>query len=158
MRGEYSLADIKAVTDGNNNDGFGGSNGAWWIIIIIILFGWGRNGFGNGFGGGNNGSTSVYEGYVLGNDFSQLSRQLSDLISKWFKEKTGYDINPESNYYDGCSDSSLWWYLEEDYWEGSVPHDGKMRIYVFSQPEDTEEYWGSFGTTDFVFLVTDDFF
>lgn len=29
MRGEgYSLADIRAVTDGNN-DGFGGGNGAW---------------------------------------------------------------------------------------------------------------------------------
>lgn len=77
--GEYSLADIKAVTEGNNNDGFGGNTGAWWIIIIIILFGgWGNRGFG-GFGGnGSNGGTSVYEGYVLNNDFSQLSRQIAD--------------------------------------------------------------------------------
>ena len=55
------------------NGAFG--DGAWWIIIIIILFGgWGRN---NGFGG-NGGGTSVYEGYVLNNDFSQLSKQISD--------------------------------------------------------------------------------
>lgn len=59
--------------------GFGG-DGAWfiWIILIIAIFGgWG---YGNGFGGfgGNQGSTSVYEGYVLNNDFSQLSKQISD--------------------------------------------------------------------------------
>lgn len=80
MRGDYSLADLKAVTEGNNNGGFGGEYGAWWIIIIIILFGgFGNRGFG-GFGGGygNGGGTSVYEGYVLSNDFSQLSKQLSD--------------------------------------------------------------------------------
>lgn len=29
MRGEYSLADIRAVTEGNNNGGFGGDYGAW---------------------------------------------------------------------------------------------------------------------------------
>lgn len=78
--GEYSLSDIRAVTEGNNNDGFGG-NSAWWIVIIIILFGgWGRNGFGGygGFGGNGSNGTSVYEGYVLNNDFSQLSRQIAD--------------------------------------------------------------------------------
>lgn len=74
MRGEYSLADIKAVTDGNNyNDGFGGGSG-WWIIILILLFGYGRNGWGNGNGGGG----QVGDNYVLASDFSQLSRQLSD--------------------------------------------------------------------------------
>lgn len=79
MEGTLSPADVAVLTgnNGRNNDGFGGDFGAWWIIIIIILFGgWGRNGFG-GFGG-NSGSTSVYEGYVLGNDFSQLSKQISD--------------------------------------------------------------------------------
>lgn len=81
MRGEgYSLADIKAVTDGNNNGFNGFGNGDWaWIIIILILFG----GYGRGFGGfgGNSGGTSVYEGYVLNNDFSQLSKQISDSYS-----------------------------------------------------------------------------
>lgn len=67
MRGDYSLADIRAVTDGAN--GFGGDFGAWWIIIIIILFGWGRNGFG---GNGAN------DNYVLTSDFAQLSKQISD--------------------------------------------------------------------------------
>lgn len=64
--------------NGNNNDGFGGNN-AWWIILIVILFGGlGNRGFGNFGGGCGNGGTSVYEGYVLNNDFSQLSKQLSD--------------------------------------------------------------------------------
>lgn len=46
-----SLADIAAVTGGNNRDGFGGDS--WWAIIILLaLFG----GFGNrGFGGGGGG-------------------------------------------------------------------------------------------------------
>lgn len=74
MRGEYSLADIKAVTDGNG--GFG-DTGSWWIIIIIILFGWGRNGFG---GYGNSGSGAM-DNYVLNSDFATLQRQLSDGFS-----------------------------------------------------------------------------
>lgn len=49
-----SLADIAAVTRGNNgNNGFGGDGGGWWALIILLaLFG----GFdGNGFGNRNNG-------------------------------------------------------------------------------------------------------
>lgn len=75
----YSLADIAAATGGNND--FGG-NGAWWIIILFLFAftgGWGYNG--RGYDGGNTGApatTSVYEGYVLNNDMSMLSRQLSD--------------------------------------------------------------------------------
>lgn len=59
------------------NGGFGGFNdGGWWLIILFaLIFGWGNNGFG-GFGRGQ--STSVYEGYVLNNDFSQISKQISD--------------------------------------------------------------------------------
>lgn len=70
-----TASDVALLSDKNN--GFGGENGAWWIIVLIALFGYGR-GFG-GFGGGyGNGGTSVYEGYVLNNDFSQLSKQISD--------------------------------------------------------------------------------
>lgn len=73
-----SASDV-ALLQGRNNDGFGDGNSWWVILFIIILFGgWGNRGFG-GFGGNNGtGSTSVYEGYVLNNDFSQLSKQISD--------------------------------------------------------------------------------
>lgn len=81
----YSLADIAAAT-GNNNNAFGG-DGAWWIIILFLFAfcGWGGYGYGNGYGIGGVGvpgtSTSVYEGYVLNNDMSMLSRQVSDGFS-----------------------------------------------------------------------------
>lgn len=62
----------------SNNGGFGNDGFGWiWILLIFAIFGWG--GFGGGYGfGGAQGSTSVYEGYVLNNDFSQLSKQISD--------------------------------------------------------------------------------
>lgn len=76
--GEYSLADIKAVTDGNNNNGFGGFGNDWaWIIVLFLIFGWGRNGFGGGYGSGS----GAMDNYVLASDFSQLSRQISDGFS-----------------------------------------------------------------------------
>lgn len=50
-----SLADIAAVTDNNrnNNNGFDGNNGWWILIILFALFGWGRGGYGNGYGSGS---------------------------------------------------------------------------------------------------------
>lgn len=49
----YNLSDIAAVTgrNGGNGDGMFGDNG-WWIILLFLFAGWGRNGFGGGFGGG----------------------------------------------------------------------------------------------------------
>lgn len=75
MRGEYSLADIKAVTDGNNGGyGNGMFGGDWaWIIVLFLIFGWGRNGFGNGFGGNGGGAV---DGYVLATDFATIERKL----------------------------------------------------------------------------------
>lgn len=66
-----SPADIGAITNGNNNDGFGG-NGAWWIIILFLFAfcGWGGNWGGNGSGAQSN--------YVLASDFATIQRQLSD--------------------------------------------------------------------------------
>lgn len=81
--GGYSLADIAAAT-GRNGDGFGDGNGAWWLIVLFLFAfaGWGNGGYGyggfGGFGGGQGSTTSVYEGYVLGNDMSMISRQMSD--------------------------------------------------------------------------------
>lgn len=48
----YNLSDIAAVTGGNRNgEGMWGNDG-WWIILLFLFAGWGRNGFGGGFGGG----------------------------------------------------------------------------------------------------------
>ncbi len=47
----YNLSDIAAVTGGGRNgDGMFGDNG-WWIILLFMFTGWGRNGFGGGYGG-----------------------------------------------------------------------------------------------------------
>lgn len=74
-----SLADIAAVTGNRNNDGFGEGNG-WWILIILfaIFGGWGNN-YGNNRGNDGGGTRSVYEGYVLQNDFSQLERKADNI-------------------------------------------------------------------------------
>lgn len=66
---------IVPVMDVNgNNNGFSG-NGDWaWIIVLFLIFGWGRNGFGGGFGG----NSGAADNYVLTSDFAQLSRQISD--------------------------------------------------------------------------------
>lgn len=46
---------LVASIDGNgNNSGAWGDGGWLWIIVVFaLLFGWGNNGFGGGFGGGN---------------------------------------------------------------------------------------------------------
>ena len=51
--GGYNLSDIAAVTGNRNGNGDGmfGDNG-WWIILLFLFAGWGRRGFGGGFGGG----------------------------------------------------------------------------------------------------------
>ena len=77
MDGMLSPADV-AVLSGNtgrNNDGMFGDN-AWWIVVLL-LFGWGRNGFGGGFGG-NGGSM---DGYVLTTDFATIERKLDSVNS-----------------------------------------------------------------------------
>ena len=51
----YSLSDIAAASGGNRNgDGMFGNDG-WWIILLFMFTGWGRNGFGGGYGGGSDG-------------------------------------------------------------------------------------------------------
>lgn len=80
MRGESMLspADV-AVLSGNNgrsNDNMGFGDNAWWIIVLL-LFGWGRNGFGGGFGGNG----GVADNYVLATDFATIERKLDSVNS-----------------------------------------------------------------------------
>lgn len=67
----YSLADVAAVTNGNNN-GFGGDNGAWWVLILFLLVG----GWGNGNGWGNNGGSTVREEIAYGFDMNGLENSV----------------------------------------------------------------------------------
>lgn len=94
----YSLADLAAVTNGNN-DGFG-NGGSWaWFLIIILLFA-GNWGYGNGgFFGGNNGG-GVTDGYVLASDFSNLSRQLDNGIDSLRQQGTALANGISSLGYD----------------------------------------------------------
>lgn len=50
-----------AYGSGGMNDFLGG-NGAWFILILLALFGWGGNGFGNGFNG-NCGGQDIQRGF-----------------------------------------------------------------------------------------------
>lgn len=80
--------------------GFGG-DGAWfiWIILIIAIFGgWG---YGNGFGGfgGNQGSTSVYEGYILNNDMSVLNKAITDQYQMTERKLDGITNGLSSGFY-----------------------------------------------------------
>lgn len=40
-------------TNGNNSGAWGDGGWLWIIVVFALLFGWGNNGFGGGFGGGN---------------------------------------------------------------------------------------------------------
>lgn len=69
----YSLSDIRAVTD---NDGFGGMGGGWlaWIFLFAILGG------GNGFGfGGRN--TATTDEVAAGFNFSGINNKLNELTA-----------------------------------------------------------------------------
>lgn len=96
MTDNYSLSDIRAVTQGENG-GFGAGNGAWWIIILFLFafMGWGGRGFGGGYGtdGG------VQNNYVLASDFSQLSRQVADGFSSTERKLDGVNNGLCSGFY-----------------------------------------------------------
>ena len=79
MRGE-GIVPVMEVGNNNGNGGFGGyGNGDWaWIIVLFLIFGWGRNGFGGGFGGNQGG---VVDGYALQTDFATLERKLDSISS-----------------------------------------------------------------------------
>lgn len=74
---EMTPADIAAVTNGGNSNGWGGDWSSWIIIFLIFaMFG----GYGRGFGGfgGGSGDAGAANNYVLASDFATIQRQLSD--------------------------------------------------------------------------------
>ena len=85
MRGE-GIVPVMEVGNNNGNGGFGGyGNGDWaWIIVLFLIFGYGRNGFGGGFGGNSGG---IGENYVLATDFATIERKL-DSISNGICDST----------------------------------------------------------------------
>ena len=80
--GVLSPADVAVLSGNARNDNNFGDNSCWWIILFLI-FGWGRNGFGNGFGGGS----GVNDNYVLATDFATIERKL-DTISNGICDST----------------------------------------------------------------------
>lgn len=78
----YSLSDVAMAAGGfnRNNDGWGDGAGAWfiWIILIFAIFGWGGNGFGNGWGG-NNGTTALNADLQRGFDTQAIISKLDGI-------------------------------------------------------------------------------
>ena len=70
----YSLADIKAVTEGNDcGMGFGGGSWVVWILLFALLGG-------NGFGwGGRNGNPVTEADLCNANSFSELKNSVGRL-------------------------------------------------------------------------------
>lgn len=87
----FSLADVAAVTRGNNDGGFGDGNG-WWILIILfaIFGGWGNGGYGGN--GGNYGTQAeVQRGFDTSFIVGKLDRLGDGLCS------LGYDQLAQMN-------------------------------------------------------------
>lgn len=101
MRGE-GIVPVMDVNGNNGNSGFSGyGNGDWaWIIVLFLIFGWGRNGFGNGFGGNG----GVGENYVLATDFATIERKL-DTISNGICDSTFALNNTINNGFFGVQNS-----------------------------------------------------
>lgn len=101
MEGMLSPADV-AVLSGNtarNNDNMGFGDNAWWIIVLL-LFGWGRNGFGGGFGGNG----GIGENYVLATDFATIERKL-DAVNSGICDSTFALNNTITNGFFGVQNS-----------------------------------------------------
>lgn len=71
----YSLADIRAVTDGN--DGFGGGCG-WWIILLFLFWGFNGNNCGNN-GYGQYATAASQQEILFGQQFGQLNDRLNNI-------------------------------------------------------------------------------
>ena len=101
MRGE-GIVPVMEVGSNNGNGGFGGyGNGDWaWIIVLFLIFGYGRNGFGGGFGGNG----GVADNYVLATDFATIERKL-DSISNGICDSTFALNNTVVNGFSGVQNA-----------------------------------------------------
>lgn len=74
MEGNYTLSDIRAVTD--SNDGMFGGNGLWFLALLFL--------FGNGgFGWGNRNGAPVTEADLCSaNSFNDLKSGVRDISSQ----------------------------------------------------------------------------
>ena len=76
MDSSYSLADIRAATEGNGwNDGCGMGGGWFAWILLFALFG------GNGFGFNNRGNCASTEDLASGFNFSALQGKTNDILA-----------------------------------------------------------------------------
>lgn len=72
MEGNYTLSDIRAVTDGN--DGMFGGNGLWFLALLFLF------GNGGGFGWGNRNGAPVTEADLCSaNSFNDLKSGVRDI-------------------------------------------------------------------------------
>lgn len=74
---DYNMtpADVRAVTDGNREDGMGFGGGWMWIIVLFLfLFGFGGGGFGMGRGAGLT-QVEMQNGF----DTAEITRKLDGL-------------------------------------------------------------------------------
>ena len=85
----YSLADIRAVTEGEHENGFDFGGGLGWLIIILLFFMAFGGGWGNGFGNNNvNGISDLERDVLKGNSDTQrdvLNSQYNTLLG--FKDQ-----------------------------------------------------------------------
>lgn len=72
----YSLADIRAVTD-NDNGMCGG--GGWWLILLFLFWGFNGNGFGNGGDYGRFATAASQQEILFGQQFGQLNDKLNSI-------------------------------------------------------------------------------
>lgn len=89
--GSYPYPVYPAISGGYGNSGFFGGDGIWILILFALLFGWGNNGNGNGFFGGNN----------FDNGYAWLSNGQKEIMQN---TNNGFDTLHLSNQLEGARD------------------------------------------------------
>ncbi len=91
MDSNFSLADIRAATEGNDGGGVfgGGGGGGMWIFALLILLLIGSGG-GGGLFGGANGRAATSADVQRATDFAALERQNNETVSA--VRQAAYDV------------------------------------------------------------------